>query len=56
MSNYVEYGDNITFHPGYYLEELVDESGLAQADFAKRLGTTPKNLSILLRGKAEFID
>ena len=26
-------------------------AGLTQADFAKRLGTTPKNLSILVRGE-----
>lgn len=51
MSNYIEYKDKITFHPGYYIKELVDESGLTQEDFAKRLGTTPKNLSILLKGE-----
>ncbi|SKB99655.1 addiction module antidote protein, HigA family [Lachnospiraceae bacterium] len=51
MSNYIEYNDTVTFHPGYYLKELVDESGLTQEDFAKRLGTTPKNLSILIRGE-----
>ena len=51
MSNYKEYNDKIAFHPGYYLKELVDESGLTQEDFAKRLGTTPKNLSILIRGE-----
>lgn len=51
MSNYVEYNDVIAFHPGYYLKEIVDESGLTQEDFAKRLGTTPKNLSILIRGE-----
>lgn len=51
MSNYIEYNDKVAFHPGYYLSEVVDESGLTQADFAKRLGTTPKNLSILLRGE-----
>ena len=50
MSNYIEYNDKVTFHPGYYLKEIVDESGLSQEDFAKRLGTTPKNLSVLLRG------
>lgn len=50
MSNYIEYNDKIAFHPGYYLKELVEESGLTQEDFAKRLGTTPKNLSILIRG------
>nr|MCR5235813.1 HigA family addiction module antidote protein [Lachnospiraceae bacterium] len=47
---YIEYNDKIAFHPGYYLKEIIDESGLTQEDFAKRLGTTPKNLSILVRG------
>lgn len=51
MSNYIEYNDRIAFHPGFYLKEMVDESGLTQEDFAKRLGTTPKNLSILIRGE-----
>ena len=51
MSNYIEHNDKVAFHPGYYLKEIVDESGLTQEDFAKRLGTTPKNLSILIRGE-----
>lgn len=51
MSNYIEYNDTIAFHPGYYVKEIVDESGLTQEDFAKRLGTTPKNLSLLIRGE-----
>ena len=51
MSNYVEYNDTIAFHPGYYLKEIVEESGLTQEDFAKRLDTTPKNLSLLIRGE-----
>ncbi|MBD5450947.1 MAG: HigA family addiction module antidote protein [Lachnospiraceae bacterium] len=51
MSNYIEYNDTIAFHPGYYIREIVDESGLTQEDFAKRLDTTPKNLSLLIRGE-----
>ena len=51
MSNYIEYNDTIAFHPGYYIKELIDESGLTQEDFAKRLDTTPKNLSLLVRGE-----
>lgn len=51
MSNYIEYNDSIAFHPGYYIQEIVEESGLTQADFAKRLDTTPKNLSLLIRGE-----
>lgn len=50
MSNYIEYKDKIAFHPGYYIKEIVDESGLTQEDFAKRLDTTPKNLSKLING------
>ncbi|MCM1261408.1 MAG: HigA family addiction module antitoxin [Butyrivibrio sp.] len=51
MSSYIEYNDTIAFHPGYYIKEIVDESGLTQEDFAKRLDTTPKNLSLLIRGE-----
>lgn len=51
MSNYMEYNGTIAFHPGYYIKEIVDESGLTQEDFAKRLDTTPKNLSLLIRGE-----
>ena len=51
MSNYVEYKDKIAFHPGYYIKEIIEDSGLTQEDFAKRLDTTPKNLSYLVRGE-----
>lgn len=51
MSNYIEYNDKIAFHPGYYIKEIIDNSGLTQEDFAKRLDTTPKNLSLLVRGE-----
>ena len=51
MNNYIEYDDKIAFHPGYYIKEIVEESGLTQEDFAKRLDTTPKNLSLLIRGE-----
>lgn len=47
----VEHNDAIAFHPGYYVMEIIEDSGLTQEDFARRLNTTPKNLSILVRGK-----
>lgn len=55
MRNYIEYNDTIAFHPGYYLKEIVDESGLAQEDFAKRLDTTFANLSMLIRGEQDLL-
>lgn len=51
MGNYVEYNDKMAFHPGYYVREWVDESGLTQEDFARAADTTPKNLSCLINGK-----
>lgn len=51
MSNYAEYNDKIAFHPGYYIKEIIEQSGLTQEDFAKRLDTTPKNISMLVRGE-----
>lgn len=51
MSNYVEFEDKIAFHPGYYIKEYIDEVGLTQEDFANRLGTTPKNISYIIRGE-----
>ena len=51
MGNYIEYNDRIAFHPGYYIKELVEQSGLAQEDFAKRLNMTSHNLNVLIRGE-----
>lgn len=51
MSNYIEYGNKIAFHPGYYIKEYIDELGITQEEFAIRLGTTPKNISVLLKGE-----
>lgn len=52
--NYVEYKNRIAFHPGYYIREIIDDSGMSQEDFAIRLNTTPKNLSLLVRGKQKL--
>jgi len=51
MSNYIEYKGSVAFHPGYYINEIVEKSGLTQQDFANRLATTPKNLSKLINGQ-----
>ncbi|MBQ9048166.1 MAG: HigA family addiction module antidote protein [Solobacterium sp.] len=51
MADYVELNDKAAFHPGYYIREIIENSGLTQEDFAKRLDITPKNLSLLIRGE-----
>ena len=47
MSNYIEYNDKIAFHPGYYIKEIIDESGITQEDFAKRLAYYWSELNVL---------
>ena len=50
MSKILTYRDRMVFHPAYYIQEILDAGGMSQEDFARRLGTTPKNLSVLLKG------
>lgn len=51
MSNCIEYNGTLAFHPGYYIKEIIEDLGISQQDFAKRLGTTPKTISVLIKGE-----
>lgn len=51
MSNCIQHNGSITFHPGYYIEEIIDDMGLTQQEFAQSLETTPKNISKLVNGE-----
>lgn len=51
MSNIMNYSDIMAFHPGYYVAEIVEDMGITQDEFAKRLGTTGKTLSKLINGQ-----
>lgn len=51
MNNFIEYNDIVAFHPGYYVEEIIEDMGISQAEFATRMGTTAKTLSNLVNGQ-----
>lgn len=51
MSNEVSYKQLIAFHPGSYVEEIVDELNITQNEFAERLGTSSKTLSKIINGE-----
>ena len=51
MSNCIEYNGTLAFHPGYYIKEIIEDLGISQQDFAKHLGTTPKTISVLIKGE-----
>lgn len=50
MSNYIEYENLIGFHPGSYVEDIIDDLNISQNEFAERLGTSPKTVSELVNG------
>ena len=54
MSNITEYKDILAFHPGYYVAELIEEMDISQAEFATRLDTTPKTVSLLVNGQTDI--
>lgn len=49
--NSIEYNNLMAFHPGYYVEEIIDDMEITQEEFATRLGTTPKTVSKLVSGQ-----
>lgn len=50
MSNYIEYENLIAFHPGSYVEDIIDDLNISQSEFAARLGTSAKTVSELVNG------
>ena len=48
------YNDSIAFHPGYCIQEIIDESRLTNEDFARLLDITPDNLTLLIMGEQKL--
>ncbi|APX71724.1 HigA family addiction module antitoxin [Companilactobacillus allii] len=51
MSKEIVYKDLIAFHPGSYVEDIIDELNITQVEFAGRLGTSPKTISKIINGE-----
>ena len=54
MNNIQSYNEIMAFHPGYYIAEIIEDMEITQAEFAIRMGTTPKTLSQLVNGQANI--
>ncbi len=50
----IECNSRYYFHPGYYIQELVEESGLSQQDFARELGVSHKTLGELIDARQDL--
>lgn len=53
MSCIEKYKDIIAFHPGYYVEEAIQDMKISQSDFAKRLGIPERTLSLFIDGQID---
>lgn len=51
MRNVVECKGKVAFHPGCYIEEIIEEMGISQDEFAVRLGVTTELLDDLINGR-----
>lgn len=49
--NNKHYKDLYAFHPGYYVDQLIDELEITQEEFALRMGVSAKTISLLVRGE-----
>ena len=47
----VEYKELIAFHPGQYVEELIEDYNVTQKEFAERLGVSAKTVSKLVNAE-----
>lgn len=54
MNNIIEYKDIYAFHPGCYLQDIIEEMEITQEEFAVRLGTSAKTVSKIVNGEANL--
>lgn len=54
MSCIKKYKDITAFHPGYYVEEAIQDMNISQSDFAKKLGISERTLSLFINGKIDI--
>lgn len=47
----VEYKDLVAFHPGQYVEDLIEDYNVTQKEFAERLGVSAKTVSKLVNAE-----
>lgn len=52
----LEYKNQIAFHPGYYLKEMLEYEGMSQTELASCLQISEQNVNDFLHGKTNLSD
>lgn len=55
-NNLISYEELIAFHPGSYIEDIIDELNITQDEFAKRMVVSSKTISKIVNGKANITE
>lgn len=50
------YKNLYAFHPGYYVEQLIEDMEITQEEFALRMGVSAKTISLLVHGEINLSD
>lgn len=50
MNSEIEHRELIAFHPGTYVEDIIEDLGITRKEFADRICTTEKSLARLIDG------
>lgn len=51
-NNIVSYENIIAFHPGSYIEDIIEDLNLSQNEFARRMDVSAKTVSKIINGKS----
>lgn len=54
MSCIKKYKDITAFHPGYYVEEAIQDMNISQSELAKRLEVSERTLSLFIDGQIDI--
>lgn len=52
--NSTQYKHLFAFHPGYYVNQLIEDMEITQEAFALRMGISAKTISLLVRGETDL--
>lgn len=50
MSNMIQIGDQMFFHPGYYLQEWLEEKNMSVEEFADKTNISSENAKAIIAG------